>query len=297
MTSKRREDGQACGCDQHDASCAGLTVGGLSSERVAELAEEIWTASTGRVLPARPIQDPRSSRPGASAQAAYQRRRQQELRAWLHGWWWRTLAVVGAAAGVDLLVGLTVGAWLGSLMALVAALVAGWRLRFRPSASASAWRRQAAAQRRTASALQPLEQRGDLVLHDVTLPRWPASLEHLVIGSTGVWVIQSWEQGQRPRRHTTTSPWHARGTTADPLPKLRWQAAVFADTLASGVLLPVRPLLCIPSGRLADSPSVEGVTVATTRQLVDVIRQGPPLPAADVDRATTRALELLRPAV
>ena len=89
MTGKRREDGRACRCDQHDASCVGLTVGRLSSERVAELAEEIWTASTGRVPPARPIQDPRSSRPGASAQAAYQRRRQQELRAWLHGWWWR----------------------------------------------------------------------------------------------------------------------------------------------------------------------------------------------------------------
>jgi hypothetical protein len=186
MTGKRREDGRACGCDQHDVSCVGLTVGRLSSERVAELAEEIWTASTGRVLPARPIQDPRSSRPGASAQAAYQRRRQQELRAWLHGWWWRVGAVVGAAAGVDLLVGLTVGAWLGSLMALVAALAAGWRLRFHPSASAVAWRRQAAAQRRTAGALQPLEQRGDLVLHDVTLPGWPAGLEHLVIGSTGV---------------------------------------------------------------------------------------------------------------
>jgi hypothetical protein len=62
-------------------------------------------------------------------------------------------------------------------------------------------------------------------------------------------------------------------------------------------LLPVRPLLCVPGGRLAGRQPVKGVTVATTRQLVDVIRQGPPLPAADVDRATTRALELLRPAV
>jgi hypothetical protein len=41
---------------------------------------------------------------------------------------------------------------------------------------------------------------------------------------------------------------------------------------------------------------VKGVTVATTRQLVDVIRQGAPLPAADVEQATTRALALLRPA-
>jgi hypothetical protein len=138
MTGKRRENGRACRCDQHDVSCVGLTVGRLSSERVAELAEETWTASTGRVLPARPIQDPCGSRPAASAQAAYQRRRQQEIQAWLHGWWWRLGAVVGAAAGVDLLVGLTVGAWLGSLMALVAALVAGWRLHFHPSPSAVA---------------------------------------------------------------------------------------------------------------------------------------------------------------
>jgi hypothetical protein len=117
-----------------------------------------------------------------------------------------------------------------------------------------------------------------------------------VIGATGVWVIQSWQHGQPPLRHTATSPWQARGGTADALPKLRWQAAVFADTLASGVLLPVRPLLCVPVGRLADSQSAEDVTVATTRRLVDVIRQGAPLPASDVEQATTRALELLRPA-
>jgi hypothetical protein len=118
-----------------------------------------------------------------------------------------------------------------------------------------------------------------------------------VIGSTGVWVIQSCQHGQPPPRHTATSPWQARGATADPLPKLRWQAAVFADTLASGVLLPVRPLLSVPSGRLADNQSAEDVTVATTRQLVEIISQGAPLPAHDVDQATTRALELLRPAV
>jgi hypothetical protein len=52
--------------------------------------------------------------------------------------------VLGAAVGGGLLVGLTVGAWLAWPMALVAALAAAWRLRFRPSASASAWRRQAA---------------------------------------------------------------------------------------------------------------------------------------------------------
>jgi hypothetical protein len=223
MTGKRREDGRACRCDQHDVSCVGLTVGRLSSERVAELAEEIWTASTGRSCRLAP------SRIRAAAAQAHLPRPQ-------------------------------------------------------PSAARP-------------SALQPLEQRGDLLLHDVTLPGWPAGLEHLVIGPTGVWVIRSCQHSQPPPQHTATSPWQARGATADPLPKLRWQAAVFADTLASERLLPVRLLLSVPGGRLAGRHPVKGVTVATTRQLVDVIRQGAPLPAADVEQATTRALALLRPAV
>jgi hypothetical protein len=117
-----------------------------------------------------------------------------------------------------------------------------------------------------------------------------------VIGSTGVWVIQSCQHGQPPPRHTATSPWQARGATADPLPKLRWQAAVFAEVLAGGVLLPCGRCCASPGGRLAGR-SVESVTVATTRRLVDVIRQGAPLPASDVELATTRALALLRPAV
>src|SRR6266511_3294429 len=115
MTGKRRQDGRACRCDQPDVSCVGLTVGRLSSERVAELAEEIWTASTGRVLPARPIQDPRGSRPGASAQAAYHRRRRKEREApgaTAGG------AVAAGAIGAGLLIGVTLGAWPAWPMAL-----------------------------------------------------------------------------------------------------------------------------------------------------------------------------------
>jgi hypothetical protein len=167
MAGKRREDDRACRCDRPDVNCVRLTVRRLSSARVRELAEEIWTASTGRVLPVRPMQDPRGSRPGASAQAAYQRRRQDELQAWRHG---------GSAAG---------------------------------AAPAGGSHRRHAGRRRVA-------------------PR-PAT-------------------AVRPRR--------------------------------------------LPLGRL----SGEGITVATTPQLVDVIGQGPPLQASDLERATTRALELLRPA-
>src|SRR5512133_4038519 len=82
MAAKRHDDGRLCLCDRADGSCAGLAVRRLSSDRVQELAEEIWTAASGDLLPVRPRSDPRSSRAGASAQAAYQRRRAQEREAW-----------------------------------------------------------------------------------------------------------------------------------------------------------------------------------------------------------------------
>jgi hypothetical protein len=67
--------------------CAALAVQRLSRTRVQELAEEIWTVSTGTTVPVRPLLDPRGSRPGASAQAAYQRCRHKEREQWRDGWW------------------------------------------------------------------------------------------------------------------------------------------------------------------------------------------------------------------
>ena len=299
MAGKRHEgDHHACGCARPDGSCAGLAVRRLDSERVRELAEEIWTASSGRAMPARPALDPRDSRPGASAQAAYQRHREEELKDWRQGWWWRAGALAAATIGGGLLIGLTVGAWLGWPIALVAALVTGWRVRFRPSASASVWRRQAATQRRTAGALRPLEHEGHLVLHDVTLPGWSASLDHLVVGPTGVWVIQSWRGARLPWLPRGAAPWPARGTTAGPLPELRWEVAAIADLLAGGSLIPVRALLYIHGGPLPQAHrSVERVQVATRRQLAEAIRHGSRLQPSYVEHATDRALELLRPAV
>jgi len=86
MPGKRHDGEPVCGCHQGDVRCVALTVGQLSQERVRELAEEIWAGSTGGMLAAGPIPDPRRSRPGASAQAAYRRHRQLEREAWRPGW-------------------------------------------------------------------------------------------------------------------------------------------------------------------------------------------------------------------
>ena len=99
MAGRRSPGGRACCGRRTDVACAGHTVQRLSEERVHELAEEIWTASTGTTAPAGPNLDPRSSQPGASAQAAYRRRRQEEHAAWRPGWWRRAGMMAAATIG------------------------------------------------------------------------------------------------------------------------------------------------------------------------------------------------------
>ena len=297
MAGRRSQGDRACCGRRTDVACARHTVQRLSEERVHELAEEIWTASTGTTAPAGPNPDPRSSQPGASAQAAYRRRRQEEHTAWRPGWWRRAGKMAAATIGAGLLTGVVAGAQLGWRMAVLVALSAGWWLHFRPSACARTWRGQAAVQRRTAGVLGPLEQEGYLVLHDITLPGWPVNIDHLVVGSTGVWVIESWQRGRLGLPHRSAPPWRAFSTTTGFAHLLRWQAAALASALAGDPSIPVRPLLCVYPGRWPRSRrSVEGIPAATTRKLGRILRHASPQPFNDVQQATDRLLEMLRPA-
>jgi hypothetical protein len=283
MGGRRHGDGRVCLCDRPDGSCAGLAVQRLSRDRVRDLAEEIWTASSGLLPPVRADGDPRASRAGASAQVAYLRRREQERAAWRPGWAWRWCGVAAAALAAGLLIGLTLGAWLGWLASVVAGVAAWSRLRFRPSPEVAIWRRQAAMARRTGSVLRSLGQEGHLVLHDVTLPGWLDSVEHLVAGPGGIWVVASW---RRRRLLPGGSP--PPGTVRD----LQGQAEALED-LAQ---VPVRPLLCAYSPWSVPPQLAGGLPVAAPGQLPDVVRQGRPAPSDELERATGRLLGLLRPA-
>jgi hypothetical protein len=287
MAGKRHDDGRVCLCDRPDGTCAGLAVRRLSRDRVRDLAEEIWTASSGYLPPVRDLPDPRSSRAGASAEIAYRRRREQERATWRPGWAWRAWAVAGAALAAGLLIGATVGAWLGWSAAVAAALLAWSRLRFRPSPGVGIWRRQAAMQRRTAAVLRPMAEQGHLVMHDVTLPGWLDSLDHLVLGPTGVWVVASWG-----RRRLLPGG----GPPPVPVRGLRGQAEAVAHVLEGWARVPVRALLCVHSPWSVPQRTSGGVRVAALGQLPGIVRSGPATPPGELEQATGRLLEVLRPA-
>jgi hypothetical protein len=111
-------------------------------------------------------------RPGGSAQASWRRMRAVEWAVWTRTLPWRTAVIlgVGAAGGVF---GSLLTPRLGLVVGGLAATAAGWGLRFRPSPDASAWRRGAAGERRTARRLARLERQGWAVLHDLGPPRQP----------------------------------------------------------------------------------------------------------------------------
>jgi hypothetical protein len=109
-------------------------------------------------------------RPGTSAMAEYRRRCDTELAAWTRTLPLRLAATLAAGAAAWLLGRGLLGIPLGPLAGLTAAAVAGWQLRFRPSADTLAWRHGAYGERRTARLLDRLTPHGWVALHDLAIP-------------------------------------------------------------------------------------------------------------------------------
>jgi len=137
--------------------------------------------------------------PGASAHAVYRRLRAAELADWSRGLAWRLPLTGGAGIATTMLTGpLPSVARLAASLAVVGGV--GWQLRFRPSAEASAWRKGARGERRTARRLRRLIRRGYIAFHDLGMPGSCANIDHLLIGPSGVFVIDSKQYTGRIRQ-------------------------------------------------------------------------------------------------
>jgi nuclease-like protein len=234
-------------------------------------------------------------RPGASAQAEYRRRRAAEWATWTHSLPWRAAAVLAAGASVGLLAA-QLAPRLAGPAGLLAAAALAWSLRFRVSPQASAWRRGAAGERRTARLLRPLEQRGWVVLHDLAIPDSAANIDHLAIGPGGVVVVDSKQYRGRLQLDPDGLLWHGRHPLSLALHRVRWEADQ-ADEVLGVADLQVAAVVAVhgaavPWGRVA----LSGVTVAPADRVPDLLRALPRvLSAEQVDRLAYRARLRFRP--
>jgi hypothetical protein len=140
-------------------------------------------------VPAGPVIGSHGS-PGRSALVEYRRGRALELAGWTRSLAWRVPLIVAAGVAGQGLASQAGLPWAG-LVGLAVAVLVGWRLRFRPSEQARTWQRGAQGERRTARLLRRLARVGFVVFHDLAVPGVQANVDHLVIGPTGVFVIDS----------------------------------------------------------------------------------------------------------
>jgi hypothetical protein len=214
-------------------------------------------------------------RAGASAQAAFRR-----TVGWAVARWLAALTLGGAGVWA-----LAAGdRWVG-VGALLAALAA------RPGGDAGRWRRGAGGERATAAALARLPRRRWAVLHDRSIPGSRANLDHLAIGPTGVWLIDS-----KAYRGAVRVRWgrvRVAGRPIDTGPT-RWEAAVVEDRLGVEVV----PLVVLHAPGLRRRGGRSGdVRVLPARSLVRELRRRPAvLPGDSVERIAGRAARLFPPA-
>jgi Nuclease-related domain len=244
--------------------------------------------------PALPAQHATGSlgHPGRSARIQYRRRRATELAAWTRSLTWRAPLVMAAG-----LVAGTLAAQAGlpraGLAGLAVAALVGWRLRFRPSTQARAWRRGAKGERHTARLLDRLGRDGYVSFHDLAMPNSPANLDHVVVGPSGVFVIDSKQWTGSVHQSADGLVWHDHYRLDRTLATVRWQA----ETLGRLLGVPVAPLVCVHGARIQGGGLyAQGVAVVPATQLRGALGHDQVLSEVDIERYAATTRTSLRPA-
>jgi Nuclease-related domain len=230
--------------------------------------------------------------PGRSALAAYRRRRAEELAAWTRTLAWRAPLVAAAGLTVQVLAA-RVGLPRAGLAGLAVAALVGWRLRFRPSEPARAWQRGAQGERRTARLLDRLTRDGYVVFHDLAVPNSPANVDHLAIGPTGVFVIDSKQWTGSVHQGADGLVWHNHYRLDRTLETVGWEAQQVSRMLGSRAAA----LLCVHGAHVQGGGlHAQGVAIVPAHLLRSALGYDRVLSDADVELLAATAWTSLRPA-
>jgi hypothetical protein len=182
--------------------------------------------------------------------------------------------------------------WAGLVGLAVATLVA-WRLRYRPSERVTAWRRGADGERRTARLLDRLTRDGYVVFHDLALPGSPANVDHLVIGPSGVFVIDSKQWTGSVRQGVDGLVWHNHYRLDRTLETVRWEAQLVGRLLGARTAA----LVCVHGAQVhGGGLDAQGVAIVPAHLLRSALGYDRVLSDGDIELLATTARTSLRPA-
>jgi hypothetical protein len=245
-------------------------------------------------LPVAPVEPPSGSHgsPGRSALMQYRRQRAEDLVAWTRSLAWRAPLVAAAGLTIQVLVDLA-GLPRAGLIGLALAALVAWRLRFRPSEQARTWQRGAAGERQTARLLDRLVRDGYVVFHDLAVPGSPANVDHLVIGPTGVFVIDSKQWTGSVHQGADGLAWHNHYRLDRTLETVRWEAQVVGRLLGTRIAA----LLCVHGAHVhGGGLHAQGVAIVPAHLLRSALGDDRVLSDVDVELLATTAWTRLRPA-
>jgi Nuclease-related domain len=179
------------------------------------------------------------------------------------------------------------------LVGLVAAALVAWRLRFRPSEQVTAWRRGAAGERRTARLLDRLTRDGYVVFHDLAIPGSPANVDHLVIGPSGVFVIDSKQWSGSVHQGADGLAWHNHYPLDRTLETVRWETKAIGRILGTHAAA----VVCVHGAHVhGGGLEAQGVAIVPAHLLRSALGYDEVLSDADVTALAATAATSLHPA-
>ncbi|RBQ17454.1 NERD domain-containing protein [Spongiactinospora rosea] len=156
----------------------------------------------------------------------------------------RRRALIALLGGI--LLGVLLSDWRWGVTGAVIAAIADTVYRARSASSVPAWRRSSVAERRTEAQLKKLERSGYRTLHARAIPGSEAQIDHLVIGPTGVYAVDSekWDKRLPVRVQSGKKLFHGPFTQKPRLVEAAWEAAQASQLIGEKLS---RELVVVPS--------------------------------------------------
>ena len=186
-------------------------------------------------------------------------------------WRWRALVAVIVLVAFSIITSWQVGLTLAVIVVIADTI-------YRSRKNYSGQPRLTGAQRRTRRQLGKLDRAGYRAMHSSPIPETEEQIDHLVVGPTGVFAIDSeaWDKHLVVRTKKGTQLWHGPFSKKDRLEHAQWEAQRAADLLSGEIGKPVsvRPAMAVYGPRIPwDVATIRDVDVFSGPRLRKYLRR------------------------